>query len=143
MALHRTRVGLHARNDVRFPEHDYEMIRRARIETLKMMSFTDVSVFERLRRENPDIEFIVRLYDDRFNRDSRPSPSQFLNRMGPIINRLRPYATKFEIHNEPNHVDGIEGWGSSDSNARSFRTWYLQVLDAVKKAFPWAKFGFP
>ena len=59
MALHRTRVGLHARNDVRFPEHDYEMIRRARIETLKMMSFTDLSVFQRLRRENADVEFIA------------------------------------------------------------------------------------
>jgi N-acetyl-anhydromuramyl-L-alanine amidase AmpD len=143
MALHRTRVGLHARNDVRFQEHDYEMIRQARIETLKMMSFTDVGVFQRLRSENPDIEFIVRLYDDRFNRDSRPSPSQFLTRMVPIINRLGPYATKFEIHNEPNHVDGIEGWGPSDSNARSFRAWYLQVLETLQKSFPWARFGFP
>jgi N-acetyl-anhydromuramyl-L-alanine amidase AmpD len=143
MALHRTRVGLHARNDVRFPEHDYEMIHRARIETLKMMSFTEVSVFQRLRRENPGIEFIIRLYDDRFSRDRRPSPSQFLERMVPVINRLKPYAAKFEIHNEPNHVDGIEGWGPSDSHARSFRAWYLQVLTTLKKAFPWAKFGFP
>ncbi len=143
MALHRTRVGLHARNDVHFPEHDYGLIRRARIETLKMMSFTDVSVYQRLRRENPDTEFIVRLYDDRFSRDSRPSPSQFLTKMVPIINRLKPYATKFEIHNEPNHVDGIEGWGSSDNHAHAFRIWYLQVLETLKTAFPWAKFGFP
>ncbi len=143
MATHRTRVGVHARNSVFFTEADYVLIRRARIETIKMMSLTDVSVYERLRRENPGIEFIVRLYDDRIRRDSRPSPADFVARMVPIINSLQPYATKFEIHNEPNHAEGVEGWGASDDNARSFRDWYMQVLSALKEACPWAKFGFP
>jgi hypothetical protein len=31
--------------------------------------------------------------------------------MVPVIMRLKPCA-KFEIHNEPNHADGIEGWGA-------------------------------
>jgi hypothetical protein len=97
MAKHRVRVGLHGRNDVHFREHDYTMVNLARIETMKMMSFTDVSVYERLRRENQGIEFIVRLYDDRLRRDSRPSPSDFVTKMVPIIKRLKPYATKFEI----------------------------------------------
>ncbi len=143
MAKHRTRVGLHARNALLFPEHDYELVQYARIETLKIMSFIDTSVYKRLRQENPDLEFIVRLYDDRIRRDSRPSPSLFFTRMSPIIRQMKPYAAKFEIHNEPNHVDGIEGWGASDDNAHSFRVWYLQVLSALQKAFPWAKFGFP
>ncbi len=143
MAEHRTRVGLHARNDVYFPVHDYELVRRVRAETLKMMSFTAVSVYERLRQENPDLEFIVRLYDDRIRQDSRPSPAQFVARMVPLIDQLKPYALKFEIHNEPNHVDRIEGWGASDDNARSFRAWYMQVLTALKQACPWAQFGFP
>lgn len=143
MAKHRTRVGLHARNDVHFPEADYALVRRAQIETMKMMSFTDTSVFERMRRENKDLEFIVRLYDDRLRADSRPGPADFVAKMVPVIERLRRYATKFEIHNEPNHVDGIEAWGASDQQARSFRSWYLQVLPALKEACPWAKFGFP
>lgn len=143
MATHRTRVGVHARNSVFFTEPDYELIRRVRIETIKMMSLTDVSVYERLRRENPGIEFIVRLYDDRIRRDSRPSPADFVAKMVPIIVRLQPYATKFEIHNEPNHAEGVEGWGASDDNARSFRDWYMQVLSALKEACPWAQFGFP
>lgn len=143
MAEHRTRVGLNARNDVLFPEHDYELIRQARIETLKTMSFTDVSVYVRLLQENPDIEFIVRLYDDRIRSDSRPSPAAFTAKMVSIINRLRPYVSKFEIHNEPNHADGVEGWGASDDNARSFQEWYLQVLSSLKEACPWAEFGFP
>ncbi len=143
MAEHRVRVGLHARNDIRFPEADYELVRRARIETLKTMSFTDPSVYQRLRRDKPDLEFIVRLYDDRISRSSHPSPAEFVARMVPLVQRLKPYALKFEIHNEPNHVEGIEGWGASDDNARAFRTWYLQVLAGLKKACPWASFGFP
>ena len=125
MAKHRIRVGLHARNDIHFPEPDYTLVQRARIETLKMMSFTEVGVYDRLRRENAGIEFIVRLYDERLSRDSRPSPGDFVSKMVPHIKRLRPYAVKFEIHNEPNHVAGIEGWGSSDQNARAFRQWYM------------------
>jgi N-acetyl-anhydromuramyl-L-alanine amidase AmpD len=143
MAVHRVRVGLHARNDVRFPEPDYDLVRRARIETLKTMSFTEPSVYQRLRQDQPGLEFIVRLYDDRIRRDSRPSPAEFVARMVPLIQRLKPYAGKFEIHNEPNHVDGIEGWGASDDNAHAFRTWYLQVLAGLKQTCPWAKFGFP
>ena len=99
MAKHRTRVGLHARNAVLFTEHDYELVRYARIETLKTMSFTRASVYHRLRQEHPDLEFIVRLYDDRLRRDSRPSPGHFVARMRPLIRRLKPYASKFEIHN--------------------------------------------
>ncbi|MGC9335428.1 MAG: hypothetical protein ACP5JJ_14850, partial [Anaerolineae bacterium] len=91
MAKHRTRVGLHGRNEVYFPEQDYELIRRARIETLKMLSFVDPSVPQRLRQQDPNIEFIVRLYDDRIRPGSRPSPAEFVNKMVPLINRLRPY----------------------------------------------------
>lgn len=143
MAKHRTRVGLHGRNSVHFTELDYELVRRARIETLKMLSLTDVSVYERLRRDNPEIEFIVRLYDDRLHYDSRPSPTAFVTKMVPLVKRLKTYVTKFEIHNEPNHVDGIEGWGSSDQQARSFVAWYLPVLQGLKRACPWASLGFP
>ena len=143
MPKHRTRVGLHGRNDTLFTRQDYELVKRARIETLKMMSQTDPSVFARLRKENPQIEFIVRLYDDRFNPNSRPTPAQFAARMTPIMRNLRPYAVKFEIHNEPNHATGLEGWGASDSHARSFNSWYTQVLIRLKRACPWAKLGFP
>jgi N-acetyl-anhydromuramyl-L-alanine amidase AmpD len=126
-----------------FPEEDYALFRTARIETLKMLSLTDIGVYKRLRREHPDIEFIVRLHDREINRDSRPSPSSFVSKMIPLIKQLRPYATKFEIHNEPNHASGSEGWGPSDDKARSFLRWYAQVLTGLKRACPWAKFGFP
>ena len=143
MPKHRTRVGLHARNDRFFTGRDYELVRRARVETLKMMSHTDASVFAKLRKENPQVEFIVRLYDDRINKNSRPTAARFATRMIPIMRSQRSYATKFEIHNEPNHATGLEGWGSSDKHARSFNSWYWEVRARLKRACPWAKLGFP
>ena len=138
------RIGLHARNDTAFTETDYQAIRTARIETLKIMDFTQVSVLERLRQETPGIELIVRLYDDRISGShTRPSPSEFVAKFAARINELRAYAAKFEIHNEPNHYQGIEGWGNSDADAQDFRLWYLTVLTGLRQACPWASFGFP
>ena len=90
MATHRTRVGLHARNDVTFTEGDYALIRRAKIETLKTMSQTDLSVYDRVRQIDAGIEFIVRLYDDRFGVGSRPSPSEFVAKMVPMAPAAQP-----------------------------------------------------
>ncbi len=138
------RIGLHARNDETFTETDFAAIRTARIETLKIMDFTKITVLERVRGENPGIEFIVRLYDDRIGRGySHPSPYDFVARSAPRINALRPLATKFEIHNEPNHYQGIEGWGSTDWDAQNFREWYRLVLQGLRQTCPWASFGFP
>lgn len=142
MADRSARIGLHARNDYTFAEGDYLVIREARIETLKILSFTQNRVFERVRRENPDLEFIVRLHDTRI-RSTHPSPEDFVDAAVPRINDLRAFTLKFEILNEPNHSQGYEGWGSSDAEARSFRDWYLEALRRLRRACPWAKFGFP
>lgn len=37
-----------------------------------------------------------------------------------------------EIHNEPNHRDGIEGWGRSVEDARDFGWWYAEVLQGLR-----------
>ena len=141
--MQRCRVGVCGRNDYTFYEPDYQAIQIARIETLKMMSQTDVAVYKRVREINPEMEFIVRLYDDRIRDGNRVSPQQFVERMAPIIQRLRPWVVKFEVHNEPNHVDGKEGWGPSDDMARDFNQWYLEVLRRLREVAPWAEFGFP
>ena len=41
------RIGLHARNDTTFTDTDYQAIRVARIETLKIMDFTRLDVLAR------------------------------------------------------------------------------------------------
>lgn len=136
------RVGLHARNDTTFADGDYLLIQQARIETLKILSSTATSVFQRLRQGNPNLEFIVRLCDPRIT-TSHPTAQEFAAAAIPRINELRPFAVKFEIHNEPNHNERYEGWGSTDDDARSFRAWYLEVLRLLRPACPWARFGFP
>jgi hypothetical protein len=143
MADRTCRVGLHGRNYESFEEVDYQIVRQARIETLKMMSQTHSDVFKRLKDENPSIEFIVRLWDDRMGVGHHPTPEQFVERMLPIMQRLRPFATKFEIHNEPNHLKRYEGWGQEDADARNFSQWYQQVFKLLKQRCPWSLLGFP
>jgi hypothetical protein len=137
------RIGLHGRNDLAFHELDYQLIREAGIETLKMMSLTGPDVFARLKSENPDLEFIVRLYDDRINTEGHPSPAEFAAKMIPLLQSLQPYAVKFEVGNEPNHFKRYEGWGADDADAASFNDWFLEVYGLLKAAHPWAELGFP
>ena len=137
------RIGLNGRNDLGFHQLDYQLIKEAGIETLKMMSVTSPDVFARVRQENPDIEFIVRLYDDRINIDGHPTPQEFVDRMSPIMAALQPYASKFEIGNEPNHFRRIEGWGPEKADAESFKVWFIETYDLLKRLHPWAELGFP
>ena len=139
----RCRVGVHARNDQMFGPADYDVLRIAGIETLKVLSLTSDDVYRRARQINPDIEFIVRLWDDRMSTSGHPTPQQFVERHIPRINQLRPWVVKFEIHNEPNHASRVEGWGATDQDAKDFRDWYLEVLRRFRQLAPWAQFGFP
>lgn len=143
MATRTCRVGLHGRNHEFYEEVDYQLIREARIETLKMMSQTHPDVFKRIKRDNPDMEFIVRLWDDRMGVGNHPTPEQFVERMLPLMEGLRPYATKYEIHNEPNHLHRYEGWGQEDADARDFNEWYQRVFKLLKQRCSWALLGFP
>jgi hypothetical protein len=137
------RVGLDGRNDTVFQEADYQLVREAKIETLKMMSLTDPAVFARIQQENPGVEFIVRLYDDRLNATGHPTPKEFADRMIPVMRSLQPYAVKFEVGNEPNHFRRFEGWGPTDADAQNFNAWFLEVYGLLKAAHPWAELGYP
>jgi hypothetical protein len=137
------RVGVHARNDIEFHDADYRIISEAKIETVKMMSQTSLNTFQRLKQLRPDIELITRLFDDRIGKHGHPSPEEFATRMVPIMRQLQPFSTKFEVHNEPNHLDRIEGWGDTDADAQDFNAWFLRVYNILKAQCPWAQLGFP
>lgn len=139
MATRTCKVGVHGRNDETFEEGDYQVIREARIEAIKMMSLTRRDVFQRIKGENPDIEIITRL----FHGGGFIEPGQFIQDMLPVMAQLQPFCTMFQIGNEPNHAARIEGWGKEDDDARSFNQWFLQVYAALKQAHPWAQLGFP
>ncbi|RME47315.1 MAG: hypothetical protein D6796_07815, partial [Caldilineae bacterium] len=142
MSIRVCRVGLNGRNADFFDELDYRVIQTARIETVKMMSHTNPAVFARLKQENPKLEIITRLFDDRIQY-SHPTPAEFADRMIPVMRTLRPYCHKFQVVNEPNHHQRYEGWGDTDADAKDFNAWFLEVYDRLKNACPWASLGFP
>jgi len=119
------------------------LVKSAKIECLKMMSFTVLEDFDRLAEESPGMGFVVRLYDGRFGKGHHPTPAEFAGTFIPIMEELGTYAIRFEVHNEPNHLEGIEGWGQEDHHAHDFNNWFLEVYDMLKQACPWAELGFP
>ena len=134
------KVGVNGRNDFwgrGFTESDYQAIRAAKIELVKMFSFTDPAVYRRLRDENPAMDFIVRLYDE----GGHGTPEEFVNRHAPRIAELGPFTPKFEILNEPNYPGW--GWGPTLEEARVFNDWYIAVVDRLRARFPWIEVGFP
>lgn len=137
------KVGVHGRNAEHFEEADYQIIREAKIETIKMMTVTHAHVFQRLKAENPNLEIITRLHHSDCNTGGHPTPEKFVADMAPIIGQLQPYCTQFQVLNEPNHCHCYEGWGHTDDHARDFNTWFLDVYTRLKQAHPWASFGFP
>jgi len=162
MATRSARVGVHGRNDYwrcKFEESDYQLVREARIEHVKMMISDQaanpgvlknaVEACKRLIDINREMDFVVRLDDPHRVREGRhPSAQEFANTFIPIMNGLHdglgdqwPRVVKFEILNEPDHKDG--GWGSGLDQARNFSTWFLETYRLLKEACLWVKLGFP
>ncbi len=136
------RIGVHGRNDTSFVEDDYRVIADSHVEAVKMMSQTESAVFARIKEIDGDIEIITRLYDDRIG-DSHPTPVQYAEKLVPVMQGLQPYCHKYQVANEPNHVQRYEGWGAEDADAESFNAWFLEVYRLLKQACPWASIGFP
>lgn len=143
----RPRVGIHWRNSPDSRERDFQAVRVVKMEAIKVMSFTPPEVAIRLRQESElgdRLEFLVRLYSGAFGAGHRhPSPDDFVKEMRPRIDAWLPFARKYEVHNEPNHHDGIEGWGSTDADARDFNDWFMVTFDLLHRLYPEALFGFP
>ncbi len=138
-------VGLHARNDQTFTDTDWTIIREAKVESLKMMSFTRDEVYAQARQINPKMEFIVRLYIGGSGRGHVPAPQVFADAFRDTMDRLYKQfgVLKFEIHNEPNHLSGLEGWGQEQADAISFQTWYIETFRILRQRHPWALLGYP
>lgn len=143
----RPRVGIMWRNSPDNRERDFQAVQVARMEAIKVMSFTPPDVAVQLKRESElggQLEFLVRLYSGAFGLGHRhPAPEVFVSDMRPAIDAWLPHASKFQIHNEPNHHAGIEGWGSTDDDARSFNAWFLATFEILQSLYPEALFGFP
>ena len=136
------RIGVNGRNASMWQEADYQAVGAAKLEAVKLMGFTDPTVAHRLVESFSGIELLVRLYASMPTGDAI-SAARFVEHVSLQVSNFEAVATKFEIHNEPNHPSGVEGWGQEDEHARAFNDWFLEVYARLKTAFPWAQFGFP
>lgn len=145
LRVNRPLVGLHARNDQGFTQTDWLILQQAKVESLKTMSFTSDTTYTQARQINPSMEFIVRLYPGGSGRGHVPQPQAFADMFRDTIERLyRQFGVlKFEIHNEPNHNTGLEGWGDSQEDANSFQNWYKATFAILRERHPWALLGYP
>ncbi|MGC8825682.1 MAG: peptidoglycan DD-metalloendopeptidase family protein [Anaerolineae bacterium] len=145
-------VGIHFSNRYWEPpaEEHFTILKLARPETIKTLvfpapRFDQAAVHRRLRQEHPDALIVARLFADM--NGGAWSPSEFVEHFAPRIEELRPYVTWFEVHNEPNldpQAAGYsEGFGASDADIDRFIAWAEEVLAALRRRFPWARWVFP
>jgi len=136
------RIGIHGRNRPTFEEHDYRLIQAMGAETVKMMTKpgeTELAVYERLKTDNPGLEIITRLDHPDINegtdptKGSHPEPERYADDLVPTVRTLLPYCQKFQLTNEPNHVDKYEGWGIEDGLARNYNQWFITAYRRLKQ----------
>jgi hypothetical protein len=133
-------VGIHARNDYNLAQDDLDMIRIAKLEAIKFLSFTDPGEALRVRAINPDIFIMVRLFSGDLDQGKMETPIDFVEKRAPEIKAwLDKDVTHFEITNEPNLLCEKGLFCSPEG----FCIWFEQVLTLLREQFPDAKFGFP
>ncbi len=140
-----TRLGLHGRADGRMQTPDFQAVRDARAEAVKLMSTADPADFDKLQAIDSKIFVMVRCFADFRN---RVLPAQdFAHSMA---GDLAPFYAKgirhFEVHNEPNTpIEGLRlpGHVGSWADGAEFGNWFTAVVAQLRQTFPEAKWGWP
>lgn len=133
-------VGLTARPDGAMAEPDWEVLRRARIEALKVGSSIPPSVIDRALGINPAMFFVASLKAD--FRGRIIAPPEFARLVEHDALALYERGVRyFELHNEPNLV--TEGLGTSWRDGYEFGQWFLQAMGYLRLKLPQARFGWP
>ena len=133
-------IGVHGRANGALEEADFEPIRRAKLEAVKLLTWARSEDIDRLRQINPGLFILARL----FTKIGAPDQKAAFF-VGEVMDGMARFYGKgiryFEIHNEPNLL--IEGWTRSWANGREFNQFFLEVRDRLKQSFPDALFGYP
>ncbi len=139
-------IGLHGRSNGELQGVDYDIVRTARVEAVKLTSHATPATVKLLKAINPNMFILVRplVAFNTNNVPRRVSPQEFFDWTILDLDRLLAYDSSIryvEIHNEPNIT--IEGWGGSWNDGREFGTWFLDVLGRYRRRYPGLQFGFP
>lgn len=139
-------IGLHGRTTGELEAADYNIIKAARIEAVKLTTHATPVTVRLLRAVNPEMFILVRPFVS-FGPPEDPrrvSPQEFVDWTVPDLERMLdgdPNLRYVEIHNEPN--TRVEGLGGSWRDGREFGLWFLRVLDRYRQRFPNLQYGFP
>lgn len=133
-------MGLHGRADGRLQPFDIDVIRRSKVQAVKLLSSADPNDVVRLKEVKADIFVVVRLFASFNNRDI--TPSDFVSFIAKESEAFYRQGVKhFEVHNEPNLI--AEGLGHSWTTGVGFGMWYCEVVRQLRLLLPAARFGFP
>ena len=139
-------IGLHGRGDGEMQGGDFDLVRRARLEAVKLTSHATGTTVKALKAINPNMFIIVRpiMSFDEGGRARNISPEDFVGGTAADMQRIfeaDPTINYIEVHNEPNL--NIEGLGGAWNNGREFAAWYDRVVQLYKERWPFKKYGFP
>jgi hypothetical protein len=139
------RFGLHGRADGRMQTPDFQVVRDARIEAVKLMSTADPADVDRLRAVNANMFVVVRCFVDFRNRVV--TAQDFAQSMA---GDLAPFYAKgirlFEVHNEPNLADEglvVPGGTGSWADGAEFGAWFTAAVTQMSQTFHDALWGWP
>jgi hypothetical protein len=127
-------VGVHAPNRA-WEEADFGRMADGHFGGVKMMSYHRPADYARLRRDNPGLDFAVRL-DSPWN--ELPPPAEFAAFHVPRLRALveAGFFPWVEIGNEPN----LELHPGAEV---AFAAWYVETLTDLRAAVPELRYGFP
>jgi hypothetical protein len=142
----RSLIGLHGRSDGELQPPDYEVVRSAHLEAVKLTTHATLATVDKLRKINPNMFIMLRpMVDFRQGKSVRAvAPQDFVNWTADDLDRLMSHDQTLryvEIHNEPNVT--LEGLGTNWKDGYEFGDWFLTVLGLFRRRFPNALFGFP
>lgn len=133
-------VGLNVRDDGTMHDIDYEVVKAARLEAVKIQENSGTEIVAKLRIANPKIFIMARIAYDlgRVN----VSPQEWVTKMKSQIDRLYNLDIRyFEIHQSPNL--SAHGWNYSWHSGGGFARWWLDIVSQLRAPYPQARFGFP
>ncbi len=135
------KAGVHARvGEPVLRDADYTALGVARLEAVKLLTWTLPQEIDRLRAQNPDVFILARLMT------KIGAPNQFSDFfVAEVQDQMALYYARgiryFEVHNEPNLT--TEGWTTSWKDGSEFNRFFLEVYAKLKPRFPEARLGYP
>lgn len=137
------RIGIHLPNDGEIRPHRWRQVERFRLlKALVRLDTDDPLNYEALAANaHPDAQFILRLYWPGFW-----APNDVIAeasaRLPSLLSLLGGSRCLIELGNEPNHRDGIEGFGSSEAKLAEYKIWYRELLEGLRDE-GFGGLGFP